>query len=139
MVYSMTDFKIIESDWTKEFYSIYENVKQDILNGVKVKDIKVKYEISNGGWGSYRKELIKDGILKSTKQKQKESKYYTYYRNRFHVQKVINMKKYHIGTFKTEAQAKLCVRLMQDCDWDVNHIEQVKAQVWGAEWNSKKS
>ena len=51
----MTNFNIIESDWTKEFYSTYNRIKQDILNGVKVKEIKNKYELSDGKWGAYRK------------------------------------------------------------------------------------
>ena len=126
----MTNFNIIESDWTKEFYSTYNRIKQDILNGVKVKEIKNKYELSDGKWGAYRKELIKDGLIKTRKQ-QKNGKYYTCYRNRFHVQKVIDYKKYHIGTFETEAQAKLCVKLMQECNWDITKIPAVKQQVRG--------
>lgn len=125
----MTTFNIIESDWTKDFYSTYKHIKQDIKNGVKIKDIKKKYGLSDGGWRAYRKELILDGIIKSRETERKEAKYYTAYNNKFHVQKIIHRKKYHIGTFNTEHQAKLCVKLMQECNWDISQIEQVKSKV----------
>lgn len=134
----MTNFTIHESNWTEEFYSIYEDVKQDILNGMKVKDIQDKYDISGGRWGTYRKELIQDGIIQPRKQGERDCKYYTHYRNRFHVQKVIDGVKHHVGTFKTEQQAKRCVQLMINCDWDVKQIPKVKEQVWGEECNSQK-
>ena len=125
----MTNFQIHESDWTKDFYTNYNQIKQDLSNGMKIKDIRTKYGLTKGKWGTYRKELIQEGLLKPRTKIKEDAKFYTAYRNRFHVQKIIDGKKYHIGTFRTEAQAKYCVRLMRECDWDLNELPRIKKEI----------
>lgn len=126
------NFHIVETDWTKEFNMKYSQIKQDYLNGLRIMDIKQKYGLTDGRWYTFRKQLIKDGVMTSTSNKPKP-KYYSSYRGGFVVQKVINRKKYHIGAFKTEAEAKECVRLMEEINWDLTQkyeiIQKVRTNV----------
>lgn len=123
------NFNIVESDYTTEFYSIYNKIKKDLADGLKVKDIKKKYNLSDGSWRKYYKELVADGIFKPRKKTVKEAKFYTYNNGRYHCQKFINGKKYHIGTFKCKNDAELAVKLMKECNWDINKIKEVRRTV----------
>ena len=129
----MTNFTISESDWTKEFYTTYTQIKKDIKNGMKIKDIKKKHGLSEGQWGSYRRELIYDGIIIPVQQKRQTAKYYHYSKGKYHVSKNIDGKRKHIGTFKTESQAKWCVELMKECNWDLTQLDIVRNKVRGRE------
>ena len=73
----MTTFTIEESDWTTTFYHTYNQIKEDVKNGLKVKEIKEKYNITNGKWISYRNELVNEGIIPKGQGKKSKPKYYT--------------------------------------------------------------
>ena len=124
------NFNIVESDYTKDFYSLYNKIKKDLEKGMKVKDIKKKYGLSDGSWRKYYKELSEEGILKPRHRSQKEAKFYTYYNGHFIVQKWKDGTKKHIGTFNREADAQECVRLMKECNWDLtkkqNIVDKIK-------------
>lgn len=128
----MTSFTIHESNWTEEFYTTYNQIKQDFSNGMLVKDIKIKHGLTEGRWLSYRKELINDGLITPKKSKEK-GKYsprnYSFNNGFYQVQKWINGKLVHICSFRKECDAKQCVRLMRECDWDIEQISRVKKEV----------
>ena len=58
-------FRIHESDGTKEFYGIYDDLKADYRSGMKIMDIRAKYGLSRTTWRRYKKELMSDGIKRS--------------------------------------------------------------------------
>lgn len=121
-------FTVVETDWTEEFYTKYNQIKEDYQNGMKVKDIKAKYNLTDGSWQSYRKELINDGFIE-LKRNCREPKYYTLHQGRFCVQKVINKRKYHIASFKTEKEAQKCVELMKQCNWNMEKRKEIVDKV----------
>lgn len=129
-------FKIIESDWTKDFNELYEQIKIDITNGMSISKIKAKYGLTDGKWQTYRKQLLKDGLATKNKDKP-EPRYYSAYRGGYVVQKVINHHKYHIGSFKSESDAKLCVKLMKECNWDLTRKNEIVNKI-RSETNAKK-
>lgn len=130
-------FKIIEQDWTRDFNELYEQIKEDLSNKVPVTKIKSKYGLSDGKWQTFRKQLLKDGLAIRNKDKP-EPKYYTAFRGGYVVQKVINHHKYHIGAFKSESDAKLCVKLMKECNWDLSQKNEIVQSIRDKTWNLKK-
>lgn len=130
------NFNIIETDWTAKFNRMYSQIKQDYANGMKVMDIKSKHGLSDGRWIAFRKQLLADGVIVDEKHKTKP-KYYSAYRGGFVVQKVVDKKKYHIGAFRTEAEAKLCVQLMEECNWDLTQKNEIVNRI-RSETNAKK-
>lgn len=122
-------FKVIETDWTKEFYETYEQVKNDLAHGLGVGQIKRKYGFSDGKWHSYYKELCRDGIMIPKSKSKTEPKYYSFYNGKYIVSKTINRRKYYIAEFKTEKEAQLCVQLMKECDWDLNERWRIKDEI----------
>lgn len=131
------NFKIVESDWTKEFNELYEQIKQDLSNKIPIGEIKSKYGLSDGKWQTFRKELLADGLAVKNKDKP-EPKYYSPFRGGYVVQKVINHHKYHIGAFKKESDAKLCVKLMKECNWDLSQKNEIVQSIRDKTWNLKK-
>lgn len=123
------NFNIVETDYTTEFNTMYGNIRQDLDNGLKVGAIKTKHGLSDGKWRKYYKQLVKDGIFKARKKEMKEAKYYTYSNGRFRSQKVINGRKYHIGTFKCKHDVELAVELMKECNWDLEQKQRIVNQV----------
>ena len=119
------NFRIVESDYTKDFYSMYTKIKKDLANGLKVKEIKTKYNLTDGKWRKYQKELVAEGLFKPRKRSQKEAKFYTHNHGNYVVQKWKRDTKKHIGTFKCEADAQRCVQLMKDCNWDLEQKTRV--------------
>ena len=118
------NFNIVETNWTKEFNNTYEKIKKDYANEMSVKDIKSKYGLTDGKWGAYRKQLMTDGLLQTRKEKT-EPRFYSVCKTGYLVQKVIDHHKYYIATFKTESQAKKCVELMKECNWDLTQKENI--------------
>ena len=124
-----TTFTINESDWTTTFYSTYAQIKEDVKNGLKVKEIKQKYGITDGKWISYRNELIQDGIIPKGKGKKSKPKYYTKVGKKWIVQKTIHGSKRHFGTFYSEVEAQRCVELLKEVDWDTEQSWEIRAKV----------
>lgn len=125
----MVNFNIIESDYTSEFNMMYSKIKEELSNGVLVKDIKSKYGITDGAWQKYHRELVADGITKPRKKKMKTAKYYTIRNGKYIVQKFRKNKKEYIGSFKSEYDAQKCVKLMKKCDWDFSMKDKIVARV----------
>ena len=123
------EFRIVESDYTKEFYSMYGKIKKDLANGLKVKEIKQRYDLTDGAWRKYQKELVADGLFQPRQRSQKEAKFYTTNHGRYIVQKWKKDRKKHIGTFKCETDAQKCVQLMKDCNWDLEQKTRIVNQV----------
>ena len=122
-------FNMIETDWTKEFYTTYEKVKEDIKQGFQFKEIREKHNISSGQWIAYRKELIQDGLLQG-RYNVNPPKYYVYVAGRgYMVQKWIKNSRIYYGTFKTEREAQRCVELMKECGWDKEKRWEIRAKV----------
>ena len=130
------NFNIIETDWTAKFNRMYSQIKHDYANGMRVMDIKTKYGLTDGRWVAFRKQLIEDGIIVNNGCKPK-AKYYSAYRGGFVVQKVVDKKKYHIGAFRTEAEAKECVKLMEEVNWDMTQKNKIVNRI-RSETNAKK-
>lgn len=124
------NFRIVESDYTREFYERYARIKKDLSNGLKVKEIKQKYDLNDGKWRKYQKELVAEGLFEPRARSQKKAKFYTYSNGRFRSQKVINGRKYHIGTFKCKHDVELAVELMKECGWDLSKLEEVRRTVY---------
>ena len=122
----MTTFTIVESDYTKEFNTMYENILKDLDDGLNVTAIKNKHGITDGKWRKYYKQLVADGIFQSRQKTIKEAKFYTYANGRYQCQKFQNGKKYHIGTFKCKKDVELAVKLMKECNWDMDKIKEVR-------------
>lgn len=123
------NFNIIETDYTKDFNERYTLIKEELSNGLSVSDIKEKYEMSDGKWRKYYKQLVEDGIFKPRARSQKEAKFYTHHNGRYIVQKWKKDRKQHIGTFKCEADAKKCVQLMKQCKWDLEQKTRIVNEV----------
>ena len=119
------NFNIVESDSTKEFNEMYEQIKVDLDNGLLVREIMEKHGLSHGKWRKYYKQLVQDGLKEPKKREQYAPKYYCLNKNRYVVQKFYDKKKYHIGSFKNESDAQKCVRLMKECDWDLTQRERI--------------
>ena len=126
------NFNIIEQNWTEEFYKNYPDIKQDLVGGMPIKDIKKKYGLTEGRWLSYRKELINEGVITKKKAKRKgryTPKNYSYNHGFYQVQKWKNGGVVHIASFKRECDAQKCVQLMRECNWDLNEISRIKKEI----------
>ena len=123
-------FRIHERDWTNEFYTIYEKVKKDYLDGVPVKDIRAKHNISKSLWKTYRRELKNDGLFVRYRGK---PRYITYSKphKRWKVIKTIKSKTYTFLTFKEEKDALRAVELFKKYGWNMKNRERVRKEVMG--------
>ena len=126
-----TTFTIEESDWTTTFYDTYNQIKEDVKNGLKVKEIKEKYNITNGKWISYRNELVNDGIIPKGQGNKRKPKYYTLAGKKWIVQKTIQGSRKHFGTFHSELEAQRCVELLKECNWDIERSWEIRDKVKG--------
>lgn len=122
-------FRIVESDYTREFYEMYARIKKDLSNGLKVKEIKQKYDLNDGKWRKYQKELVAEGLFEPRAISQKKAKFYTYTKGKYRVQKWKRNRKNHIGIFKLEEDAQKCVQLMKECNWDLEQKQRIVNQV----------
>lgn len=119
-------FHIVERSST-EVFGIYPKIKQDILDGVKIKNIREKYDIPTGQWAKFRKKLIEDGIIKSREQSRKDSKFYYYnsHDNRYFVVKTINKKKVWFGKYVREEDAINVVAKLKEYGWDKSKMPRI--------------
>ena len=126
-------FNIVESRSAEHFNNIYEKVKEDIQNGMLVKDIMAKHNIGNGRWIKFRKQLIADGLLTSTQQRFDRAKYYYYnkHNDAFQVVRTIDHRKTHFTCCKTEDDAKYIVKRLNELGWDKKNIPKIKGEIYG--------
>ena len=125
----MTVFNIKESDWTEEFYSIYDDIKADFVSGMKIMDIKAKYGLNHNRWRKYRKEMIEDGTY--DKRPKHEPRYITRNKNddSWRVIKSTNRKTQTLLWFKEEKKAIRAVELFKKYGWDIENRERIKKEV----------
>ena len=119
----------MESDWTNDFYTLYPQVKQDYINGMKVKNIRNKYNLTEGQWIAFRKELTNDGVIKP----KQSPRYYTYdkRKDRYIVQRHINGKTVRYDEYKTEKEAQQCIELLKEYHWDKSRVWEIRAKIRG--------
>lgn len=125
----MVNFNIIETDSTKEFNEIYSKIKEDLSQGLLVKEIQAKYGLTHGTWRKFYKQLVNDGLKNPRKRSSYSPRYYTINKGYYIVQKFYGSTKHHIGSFKCEYDAKKCVELMKAYDWDLTMKEKIVGKV----------
>ena len=122
-------FRIHETDWTKEFYTNYERIKKDYIEGMPIKDIQDKHNISKSLWRAYRRELKNDGLF--LKYRRKKPRYITYSKTdkRWRVIKSIKSRTTTYLSFREEEDALRAVELFKKYGWDMKNCERVKNEV----------
>lgn len=117
------NFNIIERSSTQIFNDIYPKIVNDISNGVKIIDIKKKYQLNDTNWVKYRKELLKDGILSN----EKKPKYYHYNQGtkRYVVSKRIDGRNTYFFSSLNEQDAQIVAEKLQRCDWDKTKLPKI--------------
>lgn len=122
----MTTFNIIEGNSTLEFETNYPKIRQDVVNGMLIKDVMAKHNLTQGKWIKYRKELIREGIIK--KRTFKEAKFYYYRKDigKYIVMKVVDGRKRFFGRYDSEKDAQKIVKELKKCNWDRNQLKEIQ-------------
>lgn len=120
------NFTVVERSST-EIFELYDKIKQDVIDGLKIKDICEKYKITDSRWLKFRKQLIKDGLIESSSKSRKNGKFYYYNKQakKYFVVKSINKKKIWFGAYKREEDAKSVVEKLKECDWDKSQMPKI--------------
>ena len=124
-------FNIVETSSTLEFETYYPQIRQDVLNGMKIKDVMAKHDLTQGKWIKYRRELMNEGIIKRRKNVLREAKHYYFHSksNKWVVQKQMNGKKIFFGKYDTEETAQRIVKELKQCDWDKNQLQEIQKRI----------
>lgn len=125
------NFNLVESH-CNDSYEIYEPIKKDILDGMKVKDIKEKYNLSDGEWIKFRRELKEEGIRNPSRRKNKgNGKYYYWHKTkeRYFVQRRINGKVTFFGMLRTKSECEKFIGKLNKYGWRKSNIPQIKREM----------
>ena len=120
---------IIEQS-SNDFFEIYEKVKSDLINGSLVKDVRAKYNISEGRWLKFRKSLIEEGIIKSEKQRIADATYTYSKAGKWYVRKRINTTEVYFGCdYKTKSDGMMVVERLKRCGWDKSQLQSIREEL----------
>ena len=74
----MVTFNIVEGSSSDDFYPLYQKIKNDINNNMRVVDIRKKYKLSKSQWHKFHRALKEDNIFYNKDYRQRYAKYYSY-------------------------------------------------------------
>ena len=120
----------IKEGSSNDFYELYEKIREDVLNGMLVKDICAKYNISKGQWFKFRKELKKENISSLGRKKKGEGKYYYRYSpNKWVVKRHFEHGTIYYGSFPSERDCANVVAKLREHNWDKSKMGEIRNEL----------
>lgn len=131
----MVNFTISESSNYHEFLDEFVKLYND---GVIAKDICEQLNLSKSNYKSYFKRAVEEGLITKRYHNRKmgkknrarwKPKNYTHIERDYYR---ISKRNKYVTSICGEERAKLFVELMNECDWDLNRIQEIKRRVYNA-------
>lgn len=125
-------FNIIEGcsfnpeDYLDDFVRLYND------RSILVKDIRREFGFTINQYNEVRNICLERGLIRPRynwdvrKKKEVTPKYYSLHRVGFNERWCVKRKGINYGMFKNVKQAKKMVDLLNDCDWDLDKVEDIR-------------
>ena len=119
------NFRLIEGKY--EDLPLNEIKKDYMACELTIPELREKYDLSVNNWDRIRRQFKKEGVPMRTLKERANPKHHTfkiaknYYQTKngkWRVQKVIDGKYHHFGTFDTEEEAQAKVKELKENGWN---------------------
>ena len=128
----MVTFNIVEGSSSDDFYPLYQKIKNDINNNMRVVDIRKKYKLSKSQWHKFHRALKENNIFYNKDYRQRYAKYYSYNKvnKKYIIYKKINDKQIFFCSCYKEEHAQKIVQKLKACNWDKKQIPRILKEVY---------